>query len=205
MANIYYANTKKIWKMKFSRSFIPDVIICEPTLYGDTRGYFFESFRQDQFEAFIGYKVNFCQDNESKSNKGVLRGFHYQLPPYAQSKLVRVIQGKVLDVVLDIRKGSPTFGQSVSIELSDENKKQLFVPRGFVHGFVVLEDETIFSYKVDNYYHPQSDRGILFSDSNLNIDWKLPIDELILSEKDNKNPLFKDVVDFFDYAINYYD
>ena len=191
--------------MKFSRASIPDVILCEPTVHGDNRGYFFESFRQDQFEAFIGHAVNFCQDNESKSNKGVLRGFHYQLPPYAQSKLVRVIQGKVLDVVVDIRKGSPTFGQSISTELSALNNVQVFVPRGFAHAFVVLEDATIFSYKVDNYYAPEYDRGILFSDPNLNIDWRLPADELILSEKDTNHSLLKDVVDLFDYSVNYYD
>ena len=159
--------------MQFTRTNISDVIIIEPKVYGDNRGYFVETFRADKLEAFLGFKLNFGQDNESKSSKGVLRGLHYQLPPDAQTKLVRVIQGKVLDVAVDIRRNSPTFGQYVAVELSAENKKQMLVPRGFAHGFVVLEDDTIFAYKVDNYYSPECDRGIAFDDESLNIDWVL--------------------------------
>ena len=191
--------------MNFIRTEIPDVIIIEPKLYEDDRGYFFEIYRQDKLEKFLGYKVNFCQDNESKSFKGVLRGLHYQLYPFAQTKLVRVIRGRVLDVAVDIRKNSPTFGKYVSIELSEENKKQLFIPRGFAHGFVVLEDDTIFSYKVDNYYSPDNDRGINFNDEALKIDWLLAKDELKLSEKDKLQPKLNEVTDLFRYGVNYYD
>ena len=174
--------------MTFTRTEIPDVVVIEPTVHGDSRGYFVETFRQDKLEEFLGYKINFCQDNESKSSKGVLRGLHYQLPPHAQTKLVRVIQGRVLDVAVDIRRNSPTFGKYVAVLLSAENKKQLLVPRGFAHGFVVLEDDTVFAYKVDNYYSPQCDRGIAFDDKNLNIDWILNHNELNLSAKDTKQP-----------------
>lgn len=191
--------------MKFTRTNIPDVVIVEPTLHGDERGYFIETFRADKLEEFLGYKIDFCQDNESKSSKGVLRGLHYQLAPYAQTKLVRVIQGRVLDVAVDIRKGSPTFGQYVSIELSSENKKQLLVPRGFAHGFVVLEDETVFAYKVDNYYSPECDRGIAFDDKELAIDWILNKEELSQSAKDKTQPALKDAKELFDYGINYYE
>ena len=190
--------------MNFIRTNIPDVIIIEPTVHGDDRGYFVETFRADKLEAFLGFKLNFGQDNESKSSRGVLRGLHYQLPPHAQSKLVRVIQGRVLDVAVDIRKNSPTFGQHVAVELSAENKKQLLVPRGFAHGFVVLENDTIFAYKVDNYYSPQCDRGIAFDDENLNIDWILNKEELNLSAKDKVQPLLKDTNDLFEYGVNYY-
>jgi dTDP-4-dehydrorhamnose 3,5-epimerase len=190
--------------MIFSRTKITDVIIIEPQVHTDNRGYFCESFRQDKLEEFIGFKINFCQDNESKSSKGVLRGLHYQLAPSAQTKLVRVIQGKILDIAVDIRKGSPTFGEYVAVELSAENKKQVLVPRGFAHGFIVLEDETIFSYKVDNYYSPENDRGIAFDDEDLAIDWLLNIAELNLSQKDKTNPLLKDTKDLFDYGVNYY-
>ncbi|MBA94286.1 MAG: dTDP-4-dehydrorhamnose 3,5-epimerase [Rickettsiales bacterium] len=190
--------------MKFARATIEDVVICQPKVFVDDRGCFFESFQQDHFENFVGFSVGFCQDNESQSNKGVLRGLHYQSAPYAQSKLVRVIKGRALDVVIDIRQGSSTFGKHIAIELSAENKIQLFVPRGFAHGFLVLEDETIFSYKVDSYYSPQHDRGILFSDPALSIDWGLPENELILSDKDKTNPLLNDAVDLFDYSIDYY-
>jgi dTDP-4-dehydrorhamnose 3,5-epimerase len=138
--------------MNFIRTDIEDVIICEPRVHGDDRGYFVETFRQDKLEEFIGYKIPFCQDNESKSSKGVLRGLHYQLPPFAQTKLVRVLEGEVLDVAVDIRKGSPTFGKHVAVRLSADNKKQLLVPRGFAHGFVVLSETATFAYKVDNYY-----------------------------------------------------
>ena len=190
--------------MTFTRTAIPDVVIIEPKVHGDSRGYFVETFRQDKLEEFLGYQINFCQDNESKSSKGVLRGLHYQLPPHAQTKLVRVIHGRVLDVAVDIRKNSPTFGQHVAVELSGENKKQLLIPRGFAHGFVVLEDDTIFAYKVDNYYSPECDRGIAFDDKNLNIDWILNHDELNLSAKDIKQPKLNETNDLFEFGVNYY-
>lgn len=190
--------------MNFIRTAIPDVVICEPKVHGDERGYFVETFRADKLEEFLGYKINFCQDNESKSSRGVLRGLHYQLAPAAQTKLVRVIQGRVLDVAVDIRKGSPTFGKHVAVELTSENKKQLLVPRGFAHGFVVLEDDTVFAYKVDNYYSPENDRGISFSDEALNIDWMVPHAELNLSTKDKVQPKLAETNDLFEYGINYY-
>jgi len=189
--------------MNFIRTEISDVVIVEPVVHGDERGYFVETFRQDKLEEFLGFKVSFCQDNESKSSRGVLRGLHYQLHPTAQTKLVRVIQGKVLDVAVDIREESPTFGKYVSVELSAENKRQLFVPRGFAHGFVVLEDNTIFAYKVDNYYSPENDRGVAFNDPAIGIDWQIATDLLKLSEKDTKQPLLKDA-DLFDYQTNLY-
>jgi dTDP-4-dehydrorhamnose 3,5-epimerase len=176
--------------MIFTRQSIPDVVLIEPTVHGDDRGYFVETFRQDLFEEAIGYQVNFIQDNESRSTKGVLRGLHYQLPPYTQAKLVRVIEGSVLDVAVDIRKSSPTFGQHVAVELTAENKHQLFVPHGFAHGFIVLSDNAIFSYKVDNYYSPKYDRGILYSDEDLGIDWRIEQHGLKLSEKDVVLPPF---------------
>jgi len=190
--------------MNFVRTEIPDIVIIEPNVYEDSRGYFVETFRADKLEEFLGYKINFCQDNESKSSKGVLRGLHYQLPPFAQTKLVRVIQGRVLDVAVDIRKNSPTFGQHVAVELSSKSKKQLLIPRGFAHGFVVLEDDTIFAYKVDNYYSPENDRGIAYDDSDLNIDWFLSKESLNLSPKDKKQPKLKETDELFEYGINYY-
>jgi dTDP-4-dehydrorhamnose 3,5-epimerase len=190
--------------MQFIRTEIEDVIIVEPQVHGDDRGYFVETFRADKLEEFLGYKLNFGQDNESKSIKGVLRGLHYQLPPHAQTKLVRVIQGRVLDIAVDIRKNSPTFGQHVSVELSADNKKQLLVPRGFAHGFVVLEDDTIFVYKVDNYYSPECDRGIAFDDENLNINWILEKEELKLSPKDTTQPKLNETNDLFEFGVNYY-
>ncbi|MFA7085979.1 MAG: dTDP-4-dehydrorhamnose 3,5-epimerase [Aliarcobacter sp.] len=190
--------------MTFTRTAIPDVVIIEPKVHGDSRGYFVETFVSNKLEEFLGYKINFCQDNESKSSKGVLRGLHYQLPPHAQTKLVRVIHGRVLDVAVDIRKNSPTFGKYVAIELSGENKKQLLIPRGFAHGFVVLEDDTVFAYKVDNYYSPECDRGIAFDDKNLNIDWILNHDELNLSAKDTKQPQLNETNDLFEFGVNYY-
>jgi dTDP-4-dehydrorhamnose 3,5-epimerase len=177
--------------MKFTRTEIPAVIVCEPNILKDERGYFFESFKKEVFEDFIGGHINFIQDNEAKSTKGVLRGLHYQLPPFAQSKLVRVVKGSVLDIAVDIRKSSPTFGKYEAVELTAENKLQLFIPKGFAHGYVVLSDEAIFSYKVDNYYNKESERGIMFNDPALQIDWKLPANELIISEKDTNQPLFK--------------
>ena len=191
--------------MQFTRTKIEDVVIIEPQVHGDDRGYFVETFRADKVEEFLGYKINFCQDNESKSSKGVLRGLHYQLSPHAQTKLVRVIQGSVLDVAVDIRKNSPTFGQHVAVKLTAQNKKQLLVPRGFAHGFVVLEDDTVFAYKVDNYYSPECDRGIAFDDEALNIDWILNHDELNLSAKDKVQPKLNETNDLFEYGINYYE
>ena len=184
--------------MKFTPQFISDVILIEPTVHGDDRGYFVEAFRQDLFDQAVGYKVNFIQDNESKSTRGVLRGLHYQLPPYAQAKLVRVIEGSVLDVTVDIREYSPTFGQHVTVELTGKNKHQLFVPHGFAHGFVVLSDTATFAYKVDNYYVPELERGIAFNDSKLNIDWKLAVDELQLSDRDKTHPDLSDVLELFE-------
>lgn len=189
--------------MHFRRLVIPDVIIIEPKIFGDERGYFVETFRQDKLEEFLGYSINFTQDNESKSSYGVLRGLHYQLAPFAQSKLVRVISGCVLDIAVDIRKGSPTFGHHVALELTGENKKELFIPRGFAHGFVVLSDEATFAYKVDNYYAPEHDCGIAFDDKDLGIDWQVDYSKLQLSQKDTKQPRFKDAK-LFDYGINYY-
>jgi dTDP-4-dehydrorhamnose 3,5-epimerase len=189
--------------MQFIRTKIEDVVIIEPQIHGDERGYFVETFRQDKLEEFLGHKVNFCQDNESKSSRGVIRGLHYQLSPAAQTKLVRVIQGRVLDVAVDIREGSPTFGQYVAVELSGENKKQLFVPRGFAHGFVVLEDDTIFAYKVDNYYSPENDRGVAFNDLDIGIDWMIESEELNLSVKDTKQPKLSEA-DLFTYGDNLY-
>ena len=177
--------------MKFSRAEIPDIIIIEHGVFTDERGYFFESFKQNELNEFLGYNVMFCQENESKSTYGVLRGLHYQESPFAQAKLVRVIQGGVLDVAVDIRQDSPTFGKHISIELNDQNKKQLFIPRGFAHGFVVLSETAVFAYKVDNYYNKESDRGIAFNDPGLGIDWKINNQNLQISFKDKAQPLFK--------------
>ncbi len=190
--------------MQFIRTTIEDVIIIDPKVHGDDRGYFVETFRQDKLEDFLGFKIDFCQDNESKSSKGVLRGLHYQLAPAAQTKLVRVIKGRVLDVAVDIRDGSPTLGQYVAVELSEENKRQLFVPRGFAHAFVVLEDDTVFAYKVDNYYSPENDRGIAFDDPDIAIEWPLEKSLLNLSDKDTKQPKLKEA-DLFTYGDNLYD
>jgi dTDP-4-dehydrorhamnose 3,5-epimerase len=184
--------------LKFTPQSISDVVLIEPTVHGDNRGYFIETFRQDLFEGALGYQVNFIQDNESKSTKGVLRGLHYQLPPYTQAKLVRVIEGSVLDVAVDIRKSSPTFGQHVAVELTAENKHQLFVPHGFAHGFVVLSDSATFAYKVDNYYAPDHDRGIVFNDQDLAIDWQLPLEILQLSDKDKAHPTLANAKDLFE-------
>lgn len=169
--------------MKFTEQKIKGVWVIEPKVFTDERGYFMESYKQNLFEEHIG-KVDFIQDNESKSTRGVLRGMHYQTGEHSQAKLVRVLQGVVLDVVVDIRKSSPTFGQYLAVELSAENKKQLFVPRCFAHGFLVLSDEAVFSYKVDNLYSPQHDASILWNDSEINIDWGIDTNELILSAKD---------------------
>ncbi|MFG5086330.1 dTDP-4-dehydrorhamnose 3,5-epimerase [Campylobacter lari] len=190
--------------MKLIKTEIPEVIIIEPKIFSDDRGYFCETYRDDILENFLGFRIQFCQDNESKSQKGVLRGLHYQLPPFAQSKLVRVIKGRVLDVVVDIRLNSPTFGKYIQVELSEYNKKQLFIPRGFAHGFITLEDDTIFSYKVDNYYNKDHDRGILYNDRDIGVNWFLDDKEIILSEKDIIQPNLHNNQDLFHYGINYY-
>ena len=167
--------------MKFIPQLIPDLILIEPNVHYDDRGYFVETYSQDFFLESVGYKVKFVQENESQSTKGVLRGLHYQLPPFSQSKLIRVTEGKLLDFAVDIRKSSSTFGKYVAIEFSAENKYQLFIPCGFAHGFVVLSNSATFSYKVDNYYAPKYDRGIAFDDPKLGINWQLPLADLRLS------------------------
>ena len=179
--------------MKFSRAEIPNIIIIEPNVFIDQRGYFFESFKENELNEFLGYDVKFCQENESKSSYGVLRGLHYQESPFAQAKLVRVIQGSVLDVAVDIRKDSSTFGKYVAIELNDQNKRQLFIPRGFAHGFIALSETVIFSYKVDNYYNRELDRGIAFDDPALEINWKLKKSDIKISDKDIYQPSFDDI------------
>ena len=174
--------------MKFITQSIPDVLLIEPIIHEHERGYLVETFRQDMLDQILGYKVNFIQDIESKSiSKGVLRGLHYQSPPYTQSKLVRVIKGRILDVAVDIRQDSPTFGKHAAVELSGENKKQLFLPQGFAHGFVVLSEGAIFAYKVDAYFSAHHDEGIAYNDKDIDIDWLLPEADIILSEADRNN------------------
>ena len=181
--------------MKVIKTSIPDVLIFEPTIFGDDRGYFIESYRQDLIEKHIG-NVKFVQDNESFSQYGVLRGLHFQKPPFTQGKLVRVLQGEVLDVAVDIRLGSPTYGQQVTLKLSAENKRQLWVPKGFAHGFAVLSETALFSYKCDNYYAPTHDGGLAWDDTELQIDWLLPNSDIQLSEKDKLHHSFAEVKDF---------
>ena len=178
--------------MKFVKTGIPDVYIIEPSVFGDDRGYFLESFNLENFEENV-HPIKFIQDNESKSSKGVLRGLHFQKAPFNQAKLVRCIEGKVMDVAVDIRKGSPTYGKHVAIELSGENKRQLFVPRGFAHGFSVLSETAVFAYKVDNTYAPEYDSGIKYNDKDLNINWSLTEEEVQLSGKDENLSFFKDL------------
>lgn len=189
--------------MEVIKTELEGVVIIEPKIFRDARGYFFESFSQKEFEEKVR-KIAFVQDNESMSSYGVMRGLHFQLPPFTQSKLVRCVKGKVLDVAVDIRKGSPTFGKHVSVELSEDNHRQFFVPRGFAHGFAVLSETAVFQYKCDNFYAPQSDGGISILDDSLGIDWKLPTDKIILSEKDTKHPLLKDFDSPFKYDMNLY-
>jgi len=189
--------------MKISTTKLEGVFLIEPKILIDDRGYFFESYKKSTLDERLGHAFDLVQNNESKSTYGVLRGLHYQLPPFSQSKLVRVIQGSVLDVAVDIRKGSPTFGEHIAIELSEENKKQLFIPRGFAHGFLVTSPTAIFSYKVDNYYSSEHDRGILYNDLDLGIDWGIDEKELVLSDKDMNQPNFKDA-ELFDYNQNLY-
>lgn len=177
--------------MEVIKTDIEGVVIIEPRIFEDARGYFFESFSQREFEEKVG-KIVFVQDNESKSSYGVMRGLHFQRPPFTQSKLVRCVKGAVLDVAVDLRKGSPTYGKHVAVELTEDNHRQFFIPQGFAHGFAVLSDEAVFQYKCDNFYAPQADGGISILDESLGIDWKIPTEKAILSEKDTKHPLLKD-------------
>lgn len=190
--------------MEIIQTNLEGVIIIQPKIYSDERGYFFESFSQRSFEQQV-CKTTFVQDNESKSYYGVLRGLHFQKYPFAQSKLVRVVRGKVLDVAVDIRKGSPTFGRHVAVELSEENKCQFFIPRGFAHGFVVLSDEAVFQYKCDNFYAPAHEGAIVWNDPELAIDWHIPEERIILSEKDKHHLQLKDAEGLFDYKVNLYE
>ena len=189
--------------MEVIKPAIEGVVIIEPRIFKDARGYFFESFSQKEFNEKV-MPINFVQDNESMSSYGVMRGLHYQKMPYTQSKLVRCVKGAVLDVAVDIRKGSPTFGQHVAVELTEENHRQLFVPRGFAHGFAVLSETAIFQYKCDNFYAPQADAGIQLMDEELRIDWRIPTAEALLSEKDLKHPCLRDAVLDFDIKDKLY-
>ena len=189
--------------MEVIKTNIEGPVIIEPKVFKDARGYFFESFSQREFEEKVR-KINFVQDNESMSSYGVMRGLHFQRPPYTQSKLVRCVKGKVLDVAVDIRKGSPTYGQHVAVELSEDNHRQFFVPRGFAHGFAVLSDTAVFQYKCDNFYAPQADGGISIKDDSLGIDWKIPTDMVILSEKDTLHSCLKDFDSPFSYNEDLY-
>ncbi|MBO5465785.1 MAG: dTDP-4-dehydrorhamnose 3,5-epimerase [Alistipes sp.] len=189
--------------MKVIQTTIPEVVIIEPDVFGDSRGYFFESYSQKKFDELVR-PVRFVQDNESKSKYGVLRGLHFQKGKDAQSKLVRVVKGRVLDVAVDIRKGSPTFGKYVAVELTEDNHRQLFVPRGFAHGFSVLSDEAIFQYKCDNLYAPHAEGAIAWNDPEIGIDWQLPAEDVLLSAKDAVHPMLKEAEDLFDYKVDYY-
>ena len=189
--------------MEVIKTDIDGLVIIEPKIFGDARGYFFESFSQREFEAKVR-KVNFVQDNESMSSYGVMRGLHFQRPPFAQSKLVRCVKGRVLDVAVDIRKGSPTYGQYVAVELSEDNHRQFFIPRGFAHGFVVLSETAVFQYKCDNFYAPEADGGINIKDETLGIDWQISLEDAILSEKDTKHLCLKDFESPFEYNSNLY-
>lgn len=185
--------------MEVIQTNIKGVVIIEPRLFKDDRGYFFESYSERDFNRQVG-EIHFVQDNESKSSYGVMRGLHFQRPPFTQSKLVRCVKGAVLDVAVDIRKGSPTYGQHVAVELTEDNHRQFFIPRGFAHGFAVLSPEAIFQYKCDNFYHPEADGGISILDTSLGIDWRIPTEHAILSEKDTKHPLLKDFDSPFEFG-----
>ena len=178
--------------MEVIKTDIDGVVIIEPKVFGDHRGYFFESFSKKEFESKVG-PVEFVQDNESKSCYGVVRGLHFQKPPHAQAKLVRVVKGKVLDVAVDLRKDSPTYGKHVTVELSEDNHRQVFIPKGFAHGFSVLSEEAVFQYKCDDYYAPETEGAVAWNDPELNIDWRVPADMMILSEKDKRHPELKDL------------
>ena len=187
--------------MEIIKTEIEGVFIIEPRVFGDARGYFFESFNSREFAEKTGLNITFVQDNESMSHYGVLRGLHFQQPPFAQSKLVRVVKGRVLDVAVDIRIGSPTFGQHVAVDLTENNHRQLFIPRGFAHGFVVLSETAVFQYKCDEFYHPEADGGISITDESLGIDWRIPAEKAILSEKDTKHLNLKDFDSPFTYQV----
>ena len=189
--------------MKVIKTAIEDVVIIEPDVFGDARGYFFESYSQKKFDEQVR-EVKFVQDNESKSKYGVLRGLHFQKGKDAQSKLVRVVKGRVLDVAVDIRRGSPTFGKYVAVELSEDNHRQLFIPRGFAHGFSVLSEEAVFQYKCDNLYAPQSEGAIAWNDPEIGIDWGLKAEDILLSAKDAAHPLLSEAEELFDYNVDYY-
>lgn len=189
--------------MNVIKTAIEGVVIIEPRIFEDERGYFFESFSQKEFDEKVR-PVSFVQDNESKSSYGVMRGLHFQRPPFTQSKLVRCVRGAVLDVAVDIRKGSPTYGQHVAVELTEDNHRQLFIPRGFAHGFSVLSEIAVFQYKCDNFYAPQADGGICILDGSLGIDWRIPVEKAILSEKDTKHELLKDFDSPFDISVSLY-
>lgn len=189
--------------MEIIKTAIDGLVIIEPKVFKDARGYFFESFSQREFEEKVR-RINFVQDNESMSSYGVMRGLHFQLPPFTQSKLVRCVRGAVLDVVVDIRKGSPTYGQHEAVELTEENHRQLFIPRGFAHGFSVLSETAVFQYKCDNFYAPQADSGISILDGSLGIDWRIPTDRALLSEKDTRHALLKDFDSPFSIDMNLY-
>lgn len=189
--------------MEVIRTAIDGVLIIEPRIFKDDRGYFFESFSQREFDEKVG-RINFVQDNESMSSYGVMRGLHFQRPPFTQSKLVRCVKGAVLDVAVDIRKGSPTYGQHVAVELTEENHRQFYVPRGFAHGFSVLSETAVFQYKCDEFYHPEADGGINILDDSIGIDWRIPADIAILSEKDTKHCCLKDFYSPFDINISLY-
>lgn len=194
--------------MEVIKTNIEGVLIIEPKVFGDSRGYFFESFSQREFDEkvapILGHTIHFVQDNESMSTYGVMRGLHFQRPPFTQSKLVRCVKGAVLDVAVDIRKSSPTFGQHVAVELTEENHRQFFVPRGFAHGFAVLSETAIFQYKCDDFYHPEADGGISILDRSIGIDWRIPTEKALLSEKDTKHCCLKDFDSPFDININLY-
>lgn len=185
--------------MEVIKTDIEGLLIIEPRVFNDARGYFFESYSQREFEEKVG-KVEFVQDNESKSSYGVMRGLHFQRPPYTQAKLVRCVRGAVLDVAVDIRKGSPTYGKHVAVELTEENHRQFFIPKGFAHGFAVLSPEAVFQYKCDEFYHPEADAGISILDNSLGIDWRIPVEKAILSEKDTRHELLKDFDSPFEIA-----
>lgn len=189
--------------MKIIPTKIEGVVIIEPRLFQDDRGYFFESYSEKDFNREVR-EIHFVQDNESKSSYGVMRGLHFQRPPFTQSKVVRCVKGAVLDVAVDIRKGSPTYGQHVAVELTEDNHRQFFIPRGFAHGFAVLSPEAVFQYKCDNFYHPEADGGISILDSSLGIDWRIPTDHAILSEKDTRHLLLKDFDSPFDIQVPLY-
>lgn len=190
--------------MNVIKTDIEGVVVIEPRVFDDARGYFFESYSKRRFDEAVR-PVEFVQDNESMSTRGVIRGLHFQRPPFSQSKLVRCVRGAVLDVVVDIRRGSPTYGQHVAVELTGKNRRQLFVPRGFAHGFAVLSDEAVFQYKCDNYYHPESEGGISIADNSLGIDWRINPAEAILSDKDLHNPMLRDFESPFDITVSLYD